>query len=46
MRKLFDNFSRILIFIVLGLGVLVALAVVVGIVAVLYLALTHAGAHK
>ena len=45
MRKLFDNFSRILIFTVLGLGILFALAVVVGIVVVLYLAVTHGGAR-
>ena len=46
MRKLFDNFSRILIFTVLGLGVLFALAIVVAIMVVLFLALTHAGARK
>ncbi len=45
MRRLFDNFTRILVLVVLGIGALVALAVMVGIVAVLYLAVTHTGAH-
>lgn len=45
MRRLLDNFTRVLALIVLGIGILVALAVVVALVIVAYLAITHAGAR-
>ncbi|HEX8732768.1 MAG TPA: hypothetical protein VF725_12000 [Ktedonobacterales bacterium] len=45
MRRLLDNFTRVLALTVLGIGILVALAIVVGLVVVAWVAIAHAGAR-
>ncbi|MDE3229699.1 MAG: hypothetical protein KGO05_07440 [Chloroflexota bacterium] len=45
MRRLLDNFSRILVLTVLGIGILIALAIIAALVIVAWAAITHAGAR-
>jgi hypothetical protein len=45
MRNLFDDFARILVLFVLGLGILLAIIIVAAVAFLLYLALFHASPH-